>query len=300
MQIGSRRAILNPASGTGDHADYVTRLLEARGFAVDRTEDAGDALRLGREAGERGVSELAVCGGDGTVNEVLRGLAAADSLADTTVGVVPCGTANILAENLGIEDVRHGAEMADSGDVREVDVGVADGEPFAVSCIAGFPADASLAASGDLKEQYGTFAFVITGAQEAVDFEGIEIELDATVADGTETWHGEATCVLVGNARKFIEAGGQANMEDGYFDVAVVEHMPTGSLVAEAIGHRLLGQETDGVTHLRASELTVSGPEPITFSRDGELATHESLRLRCRPQTLSLRVGPDYDPEPDP
>ena len=300
MQIGSRRAILNPASGTGDHADYVTRLLEARGFAVDWTEDAGDALRLGREAGERGVSELAVCGGDGTVNEVLRGLAAADSLADTTVGIVPCGTANILAENLGIEDVRHGAEMADSGDVREVDVGVADGEPFAVSCIAGFPADASLAASGDLKEQYGTFAFVITGAQEAVGFEGIEIELDATVADGTETWHGEATCVLVGNARKFIEAGGQANMEDGYFDVAVVEHMPTGSLVAEAIGHRLLGQETDGVTHLRASELTVSGPEPITFSRDGELATHESLRLRCRPQTLSLRVGPDYDPEPEP
>jgi len=300
MQIGSRRAVLNPASGTGDHADYVTRLLEARGFAVDRTEDAGDALRLGREAGERGVSELAVCGGDGTVNEVLRGLAAADSLADTTVGVVPCGTANILAENLGIEDVRHGAEMADSGDVREVDVGVADDEPFAVSCIAGFPADASLAASGDLKEQYGTFAFVITGAQEAVGFEGIEIELDATVADGTETWHGEATCVLVGNARKFIEAGGQANMEDGYFDVAVVEHMPTGSLVAEAIGHRLLGQETDGVTHIQASELTVSGPDPITFSRDGELATHESLRLRCRPQTLSLRVGPDYDPEPDP
>jgi YegS/Rv2252/BmrU family lipid kinase len=300
MQIGSRRAILNPASGTGDHADYVTRLLEARGFAVDRTEDAGDALRLGREAGERGVSELAVCGGDGTVNEVLRGLAAADSLADTTVGVVPCGTANILAENLGIEDVRHGAEMADSGDVREADVGVADDEPFAVSCIAGFPADASLAASGDLKEQYGTFAFVITGAQEAVGFEGIEIELDATVADGTETWHGEATCVLVGNARKFIEAGGQANMEDGYFDVAVVENMPTGSLVAEAIGHRLLGQETDGVTHIQASELTVSGPEPITFSRDGELATHESLRLRCRPQTLSLRVGPDYDPEPEP
>ena len=300
MQIGSRRAILNPASGTGDHADYVTRLLEARGFAVDRTEDAGDALRLGREAGERGVSELAVCGGDGTVNEVLRGLAAADSLADTTVGVVPCGTANILAENLGIEDVRHGAEVVDNGPVREVDVGIADGEPFVVSCIAGLPADASLAASGDLKEQYGTFAFVITGAQEAVDFEGIEIELDATVADGTETWHGEATCVLVGNARKFIEAGGQANMEDGYFDVAVVEHMPTGSLVAEAIGHRLLGQETDGVTHLRASELAVSGPEPITFSRDGELATHESLRLRCRPQTLSLRVGPDYDPEPDP
>ena len=300
MQIGSRRAVLNPVSGTGDHADYTARLLEARGFAVDRTEGPGDALRLGREAGERGVSELAVCGGDGTVNEVLRGLAAADHLGETTVGVVPCGTANILAGNIGIRDVRHGIEMADSGTVRDADIGIADGEPFAVSCIAGFPADASLAATGELKEQFGTLAFVITGAQEALGFEGVEIQLDATVADGTQTWHGEATCVLVGNARKFIEEGGQADMEDGYFDVAVVEHMPTGNLVAEAIGHRVLGQGTEGVTHIRASDLTVSGPEPITFSRDGELATHESLHLECRPRTLSLRVGPDYDPEPEP
>ncbi|MFB6118161.1 diacylglycerol/lipid kinase family protein [Halosegnis sp.] len=298
MQIGSRRAVLNPASGTGDHADYVTRLLEARGFAVDRTEEAGDAVRLGREAGEAGVSELAVCGGDGTVNEVLRGLATVDRLGETTVGVVPCGTANILAGTLGIETIRQGVEVADSGPVREVDVGVADGEPFVVSCIAGFPADASLAASGELKEQYGTLAFVITGVQQAVGFEGIEIQLDAEAADGTKTWRGEATCVLVGNARKFIEEGGQADMEDGLFDVAIVDHMPAGNLVAEAIGHRVLGQETEGVTHIRASELTVSGPEPITFSRDGELATHESLHLSCRPRTLSLRVGPDYEPDP--
>ncbi|MFC7234493.1 diacylglycerol/lipid kinase family protein [Halosegnis marinus] len=298
MQIGSRRAVLNPVSGTGDHADYVTRMLEARGFAVDATEAAGDARRLGREAGERGVSELAVCGGDGTVNAVLRGLADAGHLGEVTLGVVPCGTANILAREVGIRDIDHGIELADSGPVRDVDVGYADGDPFAVSVIAGFPADASLAASSEMKERFGTLAFVITGVQQAVGFDGIEVDLDATVADGTERWHGEATCVLVGNARKFIEEGGQADMEDGLFDVAVVDRMPAGNLVAEAIGHRVLGRETPGVTHLRASELTISGPEPITFSRDGELATHETLSVRNAEKELSLRVGPDYEPHP--
>ena len=87
-------------------------------------------------------------------------------------------------------------------------------------------------------------------------------------------------------------------MEDGLFDVAIVDKMPAGNLVAEAVGHRVLGQETDGVTHIRASELTLTGPEPITFSRDGELATHERLELTNEKRLLSLRVGPTYDPTP--
>jgi diacylglycerol kinase family enzyme len=298
MQIGSRRAVLNPISGTGDHAEYVRQHMRARGFAVDETAGEGDAVAFGREAGERGVSELAVCGGDGTVNAVLRGLDQADHLAEVTVGVVPCGTANILAGNIGVRDIDHGIELADSGPVRDVDVGYADGEPFAVSCIAGFPADASLAASAEMKERFGTLAFLITGAQEAVDFDGIEIELEATVDGSIEEWHGDATCVLVGNARKFIEQGGQADMEDGLFDVAIIDRMPAGNLVAEAIGHRVLGRGTQGVTHLRASDLSISGSEAITFSRDGELLTHEDLHLWNEPRTLSLRVGPGYESDP--
>lgn len=298
MQVGSRRAIINPQSGTGEHADYAERLLRGRGYAVERTAGPEDAIEFGRAAGADGVSEIAVCGGDGTINEVLRGLADSDALGGPTVGIVPCGTANILADALGIRDLRHGVELADNGPVRKVDVGIADGEPFIVSCIAGLPADASLAASSDLKSRFGTFAFVVTGVQEALGFDGIDIELEATVAGRTETWEGEATCVLVGNARKFIEEGGQADMEDGLFDVAIVDKMPAGNLVAEAVGHRVLGQETDGVTHIRASELTLTGPEPITFSRDGELATHERLELTNEKRLLSLRVGPTYDPTP--
>ena len=50
MQVGSRRAVLNPVSGDGDHADPVERRLSARGFAVSRTQGPGDAFDLGRAA----------------------------------------------------------------------------------------------------------------------------------------------------------------------------------------------------------------------------------------------------------
>jgi len=290
---------VNPVSGSGDHADYVERLLGARRFEVVRTEAAGDARRLGREAGEAGVPEVAVCGGDGTVNEVLRGLHEADHLDEVTFSVVPAGTANLLAGNVGVGDLQQGVEVADTGTIRTVDVGVADGEPFLVSCIAGLPADASVATPGDLKARFGTLAFLVTGAQEALEFDGLDLTVEAVGDDGSFTWSGEALCLLVGNARKFVARGGQADMEDGLLDVAIVEQMPTGNLVAEAIGHRILAQDTQGVTHVRAREIAIDGHgDPITFSRDGELSEHETLDVAVAERSLDLRVGADYDPDP--
>ena len=296
MQVGSRRCILNPVSGTGDHAEYVTRLLRGRGFAVDHTEGAGDARRLAREAGEAEVSELAVCGGDGTINEVLRGLDAADHLTDVTLSVIPTGTANILGRTVGIEGIEDAIEIADTGEIATVDVGMAGDEPFVVSCIAGFPAEASVATSSELKGRFGTLAFLLTGVQQAREFDGLDVRLETEA----ETWDGEAICLLVGNARRFVEEGGQADMADGLFDVAVVENMPPGDLVTEAVRHRVLGQGTEGVTHIQAGRITVTGHDgPITFSRDGEVSEHERVTMAIRPQALDLRVGPDYDPSPE-
>ena len=65
MQVGSRRCICNAQSGDGDHANYLPRLMRARGFEVYGTECAEHAVELGREAGEAGASEVAVWGGDG-------------------------------------------------------------------------------------------------------------------------------------------------------------------------------------------------------------------------------------------
>ena len=131
-----------------------------------------------------------------------------------------------------------------------------------------------------------------------MEFDALDIELTAATDDGETAWTGDAICLLVGNARRFVAEGGQGDMEDGVFDVAVVEQMPAANLVTEAIGQRLLGRDTPGVTHLQASELHVAAPDPIRFSRDGELAEHDGLDLSVRERALDLRVGAGYDPDP--
>ena len=302
MRSVSRLCILNPTSGTADHVESVTERMESRGFVVRETESAEHAVELGREAGEAGVETVAAAGGDGTINDVLCGLHLADALSEVTFAIIPVGTANLLARNLGIDGVEDAIEVADEGTVRSVDLGMAGEEPFIVSCIAGLPADASTSASGELKERLGTLAFIVTAIEEALEFDGLDIrvETEETLPGDESSWAGDALCVLVGNARKFVDDDERANMEDGRFDVVIVERMPASSLVAEAVEQRLLGREdTDGIHHIRAREVGIESDDgPITFSRDGEVSTHDALDMRLLRGELDIHVGESYEPAP--
>ena len=300
-EANGRWLVLNPTSGTADHIDQVRRLAVGRGYRIEETEHEAHAMALAREAVADGVDLLAVAGGDGTLHEVIQGLVDADALDEVTLGVLPAGTENIFATNVGVTDIEHGFELLERGERRRIDVGFAGDEPFVMSCIAGLPADASVATSGELKERFGSLAFVIAGIQEVASFDGLDIELSA-VSNGEETtWSGEALCALVGNVRRFAKQGGQANAEDGLFDVVIIERMPGSDLVAEAVAQRLLGQDTEHVLHVRASQLEIDGQhgEPIDFSLDGEPSSHERLVLHSRPRALTVCVGPEYDPEPE-
>ncbi|RJS97435.1 diacylglycerol kinase family protein [Halococcus sp. IIIV-5B] len=295
----NRRVIVNPNSGAGDHLPTIRRLADRWGYSVAETAAAGDAIRLAREAAADGVDVLAACGGDGTVHEVLCGLVDADALGGVRFGVVPVGTANIFADDIGVRGVEHGFELLEEGEVRRIDLGTADGVPFVKSCIAGLTADTSAATTSDLKARFGPLAFVITGVQQAREFEALDIEVDAVTDEGPRTWSGEALCVLIGNARRFAKQFGQANVEDGLFDVTLIERMPAGEAVAEAIAQQLLRRDTEHVTRLQAERLTVeSRSGAIDFSLDGEIYTRNRLDLRVRSGVLSVCVGADYEPNP--
>jgi YegS/Rv2252/BmrU family lipid kinase len=299
----ARRLVVNPTSGTGDHVERVREMAAERGFEVRLTQGPGHASELAEEAVADGAELVAACGGDGTLHEVVAGVAAADALDDVTVGIVPVGTENFFAGLVGVDGVESGFEVLDAGEVRDLDVGFADGEPFVLSAIAGLPADASAAATSDMKARLGPLSFVVTAVQEAAAFDGVEVEVDA-FEHGEETdWTGEAEALLVGNLRQFAGEGGQANAEDGLLDVTIVERMPATDLVEEAVEQRLLGRdETDHVTHLRASQLDVStlDGDPLTFSLDGEIRELDAASMYARPRTLSVPVGDRYDPDPAP
>lgn len=171
------RLILNPLSGRGDHAKRVHQLAGRHGFSVWETEHPKHGIELAEQAADDNIDVLAVCGGDGTVHEVVQGLYRADALDEVTLSVVPSGTENIIATELGIGSVTDGFEVAKHGESRWLDLGLANDEPFVMSTIAGLPADVSAAATHELKHHFGSLGFVIGAVQEGLRFDGFGVEV---------------------------------------------------------------------------------------------------------------------------
>ena len=150
--------ILNPAAGQVP-AERTRRLLggafAVRGAAFDlvETAGAGDAARLAREAVARGYRAVAAAGGDGTVAEVISGLAG----SSTPLGIIPQGTANQLAFNLGVpSELERAVAVVVHGTPGAVDVGqLADGRYFALMAGAGWDAQVVSAATREQKDRWG-------------------------------------------------------------------------------------------------------------------------------------------------
>jgi YegS/Rv2252/BmrU family lipid kinase len=258
---------------------------------------------MAREASESGATTIAAAGGDGTVNEVVRGIDRAEAFEDVTLGVLPLGTGNNFAEQIGVTDLDTGFDALEDGDRRRIDLGRANGRPFVNSCVAGLTAESSSETSAGMKRRLGVLAYVITTLRSAADFESHRITV-AIEEDGRETtaWAGEALCVLVGNGRRFAASGRtQADMEDGLFDVTVIEDVSTLDLMSDAVTDRLLGGESAHIVRslTPALDITIHSSDAVVFSLDGEIVEHRELSLGTSPETLRVAVGDAYDPDPD-
>lgn len=294
--------IMNPQSGSSDHAPEVHNRAALRGYTVKETDHAEHAIQLAREAAESGATDIVAVGGDGTLNEVVKGVQAAGALGEVTVGVVPAGTGNDFATNIGVTGIDQAFGVLNSGTRRVIDLGMADEEPFLNSCIAGITARASDETTSELKSRLGVFAYVATTLRLASNFSGIELE--ASLVEGGESktvWEGAATVILVGNGRRFTMTGTeQANLEDGLLDVTIIEDAASLDLAADRLGERVFGTEGDNLERVLASslELNVTSDESTAFSLDGEIHELDSVELTNHHQVLEMYVGESYDPTP--
>lgn len=294
--------ILNPKSGTEDHAKTVRDWADLKGHTVQTTEREHHSIQLAKRAAERGVSEIVAVGGDGTLNEVVKGIHAAGALEDVTVGVVPAGTGNDFATNIGITGIEHAFAVLESGQRRCLDLGIADDVPFLNSCVAGITARASQETSAELKSKVGGLAYVLTTLQISSEFSGLELTAATTNGAQSETvWEGSASVVLVGNGRRFSMAGSeQANLEDGLLDVTIIKDAASLNLATDHLWERVMNTEGENLERLLASsiELTVEANEETVFSLDGEILELDSVLLASKPGLLEMYVGDGYDPEP--
>ena len=172
-----------------------------------------------RRALDEGAELIIAWGGDGMVQRCI------DVLAGTGVSlaIIPAGTANLFATNLGIpKDIEQAVEVGLHGARRKLDVGRFNGERFAVMAGAGF--DAAMirdAGEGGLKERLGRVAYVLDRVQEPA----VEAVPRRHQGGRRGLVHGKASCILVGNVGKLfggVEAFEDARPDDGKLELGVV------------------------------------------------------------------------------
>jgi YegS/Rv2252/BmrU family lipid kinase len=172
-----------------------------------------------RRALDEGVELLFAWGGDGMVQRCVDVLAG----SNVNLAIIPAGTANLFATNLGIpQDIEQAVAIGLRGEHRSLDVGRFNGERFAVMAGAGFDAlmirDAS---DGGLKERFGRVAYVWTGS-ENLRSKPFRARIKV---DGALWYKGNASCILIGNVGKLfggVEVFEDAQPDDGKLDLGVV------------------------------------------------------------------------------
>jgi diacylglycerol kinase (ATP) len=232
------RLIVNPRSGTDSAPDVletINRGLRERVGMMDivMTVAEGDASTAGAQAVSDGVDHLFVGGGDGTLNEVLNGVASVPGgLAAVTFGLVPLGTGNDFARALGLsEDVEAAIAQLFDGPPAAVDVGRLNDRYFVNVSAGGFIADVSDAVTPQLKTIAGKFAYLLGGAQVALTYEPVQATVRVSGTIESRLLHTFAVCNsrLVGGGRLIAPS---ARVDDGLLDMCLIDAMPTVEFLA--------------------------------------------------------------------
>lgn len=297
-----RVLVRNPNSGDRQISKRAARIAEKRGFDVRDSTAGGETRTIAAEAArESDVTQIAACGGDGTLNEVVHGVADADALDDVELGVVPAGTGNNFATNVGVSNLQTAFEVLRRGDRRRLDLGWVDGEdrPFVNSCVVGLTAESSAKTTPAAKKRYGVLAYVLRTLAETRTFEGLKLDVRAG-SESETVWTGQAIMLLVGNGRRFPgERTGQANVEDGLCNVVIIERRPVMNYLTQGAADRLLRADARHLTRLKLPRLEVTHDgDPVMFSLDGEMIERNELTLHSRAGAMRFRVGPGYTPTP--
>jgi len=185
---------------------------------------------------ERGADVIFVWGGDGTVQRC------ADSLAGSgaTLAILPAGTANLLGTNLGVpKDIREAVRIGLHGERRALDLGVMNGEHFAVMAGVGLDALMIRDAPAGLKDRFGRMAYVVAGAKH---LRAKPMRVRVRVNDA-KWFTGKASCILFGNVGKVL--GGITVFHDARPDDGVLE---AGVLTAKGFAQwaRVAGRTATG------------------------------------------------------
>jgi len=268
------RVIYNPTSGREiikKHLAEVLQMLEQAGYEASchATTGAGDAMAAAKIAVERKYDVVIAAGGDGTINEVVNGLA--NHEYRPKLGIIPVGTTNDFARALSIpRDVEEATKVIIEGETIPVDVGRVNDKYFINIAGGGRITELTYEVPSKLKTVLGQLAYYLKGIEmlPSIKSSPLRIEYDGKIFEG------DAMLFLVGLTNSvggFEKLSPDASINDGYFTLLILKktNLPefikiaTMALRGEHLNH-------PNIIYEKAKRIKVESPEKVHLNLDGE------------------------------
>lgn len=291
-------AIINPKSGTSNKGQIPALLAQA--FAetdttlfITYTKAPEHAYELAKQAASEGYERVIAVGGDGTINEVARGLIN----SQTALAIIPMGSGNGLARALGLPLTPSKAvEVASSDVIDIIDCCTANGRPFFCTCGMGFDAEVSKAfAEAPFR---GFLSYAMTAIEHYVRYKPEVYSIDI---DGQEVMHSEAFVVAAANASQYgnnAYIAPRASMVDGLVDIVLLKPFRVYELAK--ISLQLFSKNLEKNIHqhsFQTRRAVLHRPSAGVAHLDGEpLEMPEEITIEVLPKAIRV-VRPDHCPE---
>ncbi|MFD3261109.1 diacylglycerol kinase [Paenibacillus lentus] len=270
------RLIYNPSSGREEMRRLLPDVLDRLDLAgietsCHATTGEGDATREAAEAVRRGYDVIIAAGGDGTLNEVVNGMAGLENLPP--LGIFPMGTTNDFARAMGIpkrwEDY---CDLVIENKTRPIDIGKVNGRYFINIAGGGSLTELTYEVPSKLKTMIGQLAYYMKGIEKVASLSPTELLIRA---DGHGVLEGEFMLFLIANSNSvggFEKLAPDARIDDGLLDVIAVRKCNLAEFI------RLLTMALRGdhfsdprVVYFKTKRMEVTSPGLVQLNLDGEL-----------------------------
>jgi phosphoglycolate phosphatase len=289
--------IVNPTSGKGDPSQRrkqiktISRRLGWSGEYLETTV-ANDAGVLSREAVKKGTKHIVICGGDGTIMEALEAVLK----TQTAIGVVPLGTGNLFAKNIGIPEALEDAlRIAFFGEIRFVDIGKANSTYFSLTAGMGIDVAMLQGANREVKDRYGFLAYIFSAIKN-ITYKSRRYRV---VVDKKQVFEGSAKSIIVANMGEVtggITIVPDAHPQNGTLQVGITTSRSLGTLISTLL-HAVRGslKSSPHYSIFRGKRIEIMPlPAKQPYQCDGDVSPPtDRLAVTVLPRSVAVMVSPE-------
>lgn len=288
--------IVNPHSGRAKMKNELLRVTEIFSEAdydvtVYPTKDRNDATVKAASLKQDEYDILVVCGGDGTLNEVITGLM--QSNIKINIGYIPSGTLNEWSSGLNIpRKIPEAAKSIVNGTETTLDIGKFDDKYFTYTASFGAFTEASYSAPQDIKNVLGQAAYFFEGIKSLGNIKPISLkfEIDDKIIEGDFLFGAISNSMSVGGIVKFDKT--LVELNDGLFEIMLIRN-PQNLIEFQSVVDGIIKKDLDReeIEFLHAKKIKVIGADNVAWTLDGEFcAGKNEIVIETIPKAITFMV----------